>query len=68
MKLPPRFVMLNIHEPIQYPWDPDLGPAHIVTDWNTPAGLAFRSVDTLAAQPLNEGREVKVPQSESNYD
>ena len=72
--LPPRFVMQNTHKPLQYHWYLDLGPANplapidIAAEWNTPAGLAFPSVDTPTTQAFNEGREVTVPQSESNYD
>ena len=70
----PHFVVPNIDAPIQHFWDLDLGPMHplapvdIATDWNTPTGLAFPSVGTLATKASYEGREVKVPQSESNYD
>ena len=70
----PHIVTPNIDAPIQYPWDLYLGPTHplapidIATVWNTPASLTVPSVDTSATQTLNEGIEVKVPQSESNYD
>ena len=63
----PYSMMSNIDAPIQDLCDLDLGPLHLLapidtaTEWNTPSGLVFPSVDRLATRTSNEGREVKVP-------
>ena len=67
----PHFVRPNIDAPIQYldlGHMHHLGPVDTAADWNTHAGVACLSLDTLATQAFNGGREVKVPQSELNYD
>ena len=59
---------------IQYLWDQYLGPLHplapidVAAERNTTPGLVFPSMVTLVTQTINEGTEVKVRQSESNYD
>ena len=60
---------------IGYCWDLDqspqypLAPIDVGTDWSATSSLVFpsTSADTLAMQGFNEGGEVNVPQSGSNY-
>jgi len=61
------------NSPTQYLWDLDLGPLDplapidIAADRSTTSDLVFPSMDTLATQLFDEGREVKAPQSESSH-
>ena len=63
----PHCTMPTIDAPIQDLRDFDMGPLHplapidMATEWNTPSGLVFPSVDRLATRTSSEGREVKVP-------
>ena len=59
---------------LEFSWVPDLGSLHPVAPielnadrWSTTSGLVFPSMDILAMQAWDEGREVKAPQPEASY-